>query len=91
MYLMLSYDTYDILRHLAFVPNLSDRTSNQNTKSKNAIQENYNFDPPSSPTKPSQNPPQTHPKPSKMESKSTLGPSKTPFGEMSPTFVKLCC
>ena len=28
--------------------------------------------------KPSQNPPQTHSKPSKMESKSALGPSKTP-------------
>ena len=43
MYLMLSYDTYDILRHLVFVPNLSESISNQNTKSKNVIQQKYNF------------------------------------------------
>ena len=35
--------SHAILRHLVFDPNPSKSTSNQNTKSKNAVHENFNF------------------------------------------------
>ena len=87
MYLMLSYDTYDILGHLVFVPNLSESISNQNTKSKNVMQQKHKFWPCKlSPTlpKPSWDLAQTLENWAKMESRSLQKPFWREFWIQAP-------